>query len=87
MRQNDTVHEVADEDQKKDPNSEEGVQRKTRHTGGAEVKTHTSDHGNHHKSCQRHNDTRNHLPGEGKHEWLATTHLPSINNSFDSIGW
>ena len=27
------------------------------------------------------------LPGEGKHEWLATTQLPSISNIIDSIGW
>ena len=55
--------------------------------GGAELKTHTSDHESHYWGCCRHNGMQDHLTGEGKHWWLATTQLSSINNSidFDSV--
>ena len=32
---------------------------------GVEAKTYTSDHKNHHQCCQRHNNMRDQLPGEG----------------------
>ena len=56
-------------------------------SGGAEAKMCTSDHENHHQSCQKHNGMRDRSPGEEKHALLATTQVPSISNNIDFIGW